>query len=72
LSFAKILLAEFGNNIDIFEPVGVPEGVEILACGMKRMAKPLRGRVVEIGIDATLNRRVVHAYSEYSWVRLKT
>jgi hypothetical protein len=50
---AKKLLAEYGDDTDIFEPVGVPDGVEILAWGMKRIAEPLRGKVVEIGIDAT-------------------
>lgn len=53
LSSARTLLAEFSNNVDVFEPVGVPEGVEILAWGMKQIAEPLRGKVVEIGIDAT-------------------
>ncbi|KAF8889149.1 hypothetical protein CPB84DRAFT_1749343 [Gymnopilus junonius] len=54
LPSAKTLLAEFSDDVDIFEPVGVPEGVEMLAWGMKRIAEPLRGKVVEIGIDATL------------------
>lgn len=53
LPSAKKLLAEYGDDVDIFEPTGVPEGVEILAWGMKRIAEPLRGKVVEIGIDAT-------------------
>ena len=50
---AMTLLAEFKEDVDIFKPIGVPEGVEILAWGMKRIAEPLRGKVVEIGIDAT-------------------
>ena len=53
LPSAKTLLAELGEEVDIFQPVGVPEDVEILAWGMKRIAEPLRGKVVEIGIDAT-------------------
>jgi len=53
LPSAKKLLAEYGDDIDIFEPVGLPEGVEMLAWGMKRIAEPLRGKVVEIGMDAT-------------------
>jgi len=53
LPSAKKLLAEYGDDVDIFEPVGVPEGVEMLAWGMKRIAEPLRGKVVEIGMDAT-------------------
>jgi len=53
LPSAKKLLAEYGDDADIFEPIGVPEGVEILAWGMKWIAEPLRGKVVEIGMDAT-------------------
>jgi len=53
LPSAKKLLAEFGDDIDIFEPAGVPDGVEMLAWGMKRIAGPLRGKVVEIAMDAT-------------------
>lgn len=50
---AKKLLAEYGDNVDIFELVGLPEGVEMLAWGMKRIAEPLRGKIAEIGMDAT-------------------
>jgi hypothetical protein len=53
LTSARKLLAEYGEDVDIFEPVGVPEGVEILAWGMKQIAEPLRRKVVEIGMDAT-------------------
>jgi hypothetical protein len=53
LPSAQKLLAEFGDDVDIFEPVDVPDGVEILAWGMKRIAEPLKRKVVEIGIDAT-------------------
>ena len=53
LPSAKKLLAEYGDDVDIFEPVGVPEGVEMLAWGMKWIAEPLRGKVIEIGMDAT-------------------
>jgi hypothetical protein len=53
LASAKKLLAEYANDIDIFEPVGLPEGVEMLAWGMKCIADPLRGKVAEIGMDAT-------------------
>jgi len=53
LPSAKTLLAEVSNDVDIFEPIGVPEGVEILAWGMKQIAEPLRGKVIEIRIDAT-------------------
>ena len=50
---AKKLLAEYSDDVDVFELVGLPEGVEMLAWGMKRIAEPLRGKVAEIGIDAT-------------------
>lgn len=50
---AKMLLAEYGDDIDIFEPADIPDGVEMLAWGMKRITEPLKGKVVEIGMDAT-------------------
>ena len=53
LPSAKKLLAEYGDDVDIFEPVGIPNGVEVLTWGMKWIAKPLRGKVIEIGMDAT-------------------
>ena len=65
LPSAKTLLAELGEDIDIFEPAGVPEDVEILAWGMKRIAEPLRGKVVEIGIDATC-KLYLHIYESVS------
>jgi len=53
LPSAKKPIAEYGDDVDIFEPMGIPDGVKILTWGMKRIAEPLRGNVVEIGIDAT-------------------
>ncbi len=53
LPSARKLLIEFGDEIDIFEPTDIPEGVEILAWGMKKIAEPLKGKVLEIGMDAT-------------------
>ena len=50
---AMTLLAEYNDDVDIFQPVGIPAGVELLAWGMKRIAEPLRGKVAEIRIDAT-------------------
>jgi len=47
------LLKEFGDEADIFEPKHVPEGVEILAWGMKKIAGPLKGKIIEVGMDAT-------------------
>ena len=48
-----MLLKELGDKVDIFEPHHIPEGVEILAWGMKKIAKPLTGKIVEVGMDAT-------------------
>lgn len=53
LPSARKLLAEYGDDVDIFEPEDIPDGVEMLAWGMKRIAKPLKGKVIEIGMDAT-------------------
>ncbi|KAF8528382.1 hypothetical protein BU17DRAFT_61055 [Hysterangium stoloniferum] len=33
--------------------IEVPDGVEMLSWGMKKIIKPLDGKVVEIGVDAT-------------------
>jgi len=50
---AQKLLAEYGDDVDIFEPDSLPDCVEMLAWGMKRIAESLQGKVVEIGMDAT-------------------
>ncbi|KAF7290614.1 SWIM-type domain-containing protein [Mycena indigotica] len=55
LKSAAILLREFGDDVDIFELVGVPADVEVLAWGMKKIAGPLRGIVEETAMDATYN-----------------
>jgi hypothetical protein len=52
LPSATILLKEYGDDVDVFD-FPVAEGVEQLAWGMKRISERLRGKVVEIGIDAT-------------------
>jgi hypothetical protein len=53
LPSALKLLTEFPDDVDIFHPVGVPEGVEILCFGMKKIAGPLKGKIVEVALDAT-------------------
>ncbi|KAF8995535.1 hypothetical protein BDQ17DRAFT_1330478 [Cyathus striatus] len=53
LPSAKILLGEFKDEVDIFKPQGLPEGVEMLAWGMKIVANKLKGKIIEIGMDAT-------------------
>ncbi|KAJ7143889.1 hypothetical protein C8R44DRAFT_141341 [Mycena epipterygia] len=49
------LLAEFGDDVDVFKPEDVPEGVEMVCWGMKKIAEALKGKIVEIGVDATYN-----------------
>lgn len=50
---AMKLLAEFKDEVDIFRPKDIPEGVEILAWGMKKIAGKLKGKILEVGMDAT-------------------
>lgn len=57
LPSAEKLLQEHGDDVDIFEPEGVPDGVEMLCWGMKKIAGPLKGKIVEIGVDATCTCR---------------
>ncbi|KAJ7479127.1 hypothetical protein FB451DRAFT_1450936 [Mycena latifolia] len=52
LTSAEILLREYSTEVDVFD-VPHEEGVEQLCWGMKKIAGPLRGRIVEIGADAT-------------------
>ena len=50
---ATKLLKEFGDEVDIFDPKDVPDGVEILAWEMKKIARQLKGKIIEVGMDAT-------------------
>lgn len=52
LPSARILLMEFPEDADVFTP-NTPEGVTQLCWGMRKISEQLRGKVVEIGIDAT-------------------
>ena len=52
LPLAELLLKEFPSEVEIFD-IEVAEGVEQLAWGMKKILESLKGKVVEIGIDAT-------------------
>ncbi|KAJ7804794.1 hypothetical protein B0H14DRAFT_2612039 [Mycena olivaceomarginata] len=52
---AKKLLEEQTNNVHIFELQDVPEGVEMICGGIKKIGELLKGKVVEIGVDATYN-----------------
>ena len=49
---AEILLKEFGDDVDVFD-VKTADGVQQLCWGMKKIASRLKGKIVEIGIDAT-------------------
>jgi hypothetical protein len=53
LPSARKLLAEYPEEVDLFHINGVPEDVELLAWGMTKIATPLKGQTVEIGMDAT-------------------
>ncbi|KAJ7621731.1 hypothetical protein DFH06DRAFT_1273581 [Mycena polygramma] len=46
LSAKKVLEAN-KQDVDIFEPQDVPEGVEMLCWGMKNIAEPLKGQIIE-------------------------
>jgi hypothetical protein len=53
LPSARKLLAEYPKEVDLFHVNGVLEDVELLAWGMMKIATPLKGQIVEIGMDAT-------------------
>ncbi|KAG2128343.1 uncharacterized protein EDB93DRAFT_1243573 [Suillus bovinus] len=59
LTSAKMLLDEFGRDIDVFD-VELADGVEQLCWGMKKITQRLEGKVVEIGLDATYNTNAKH------------
>lgn len=48
-----MLLKEFSDEVDIFELKNLPENVEAVAWGMKKIAGLLKDKIVEIGMDAT-------------------
>lgn len=52
LPSAEILLKEFRDDVDVFD-IPVADGIQQLCWGMKKIAGRLKGKVVEIGIDAT-------------------
>ena len=45
-------MREFGDDVDIFD-IEVEEGVQQVCWGMKKIRERLRGKVIEIRIDAT-------------------
>ncbi|KAG6847469.1 hypothetical protein H0H93_007956 [Arthromyces matolae] len=60
LPSAKKLLAEFPEEVEVFDITDLPEGVEMVAWSMKKIAAPLKGRIAEIGLDATYNTNSRH------------
>lgn len=52
LPSAEILLREYSDEVNVFDLPKV-DGMEQLAWGMKKVSDRLRGKVVEVGIDAT-------------------
>ena len=73
LKSAWLLLDELGNEVDVFEIKAV-EGVEQICWGMKKIARRLKGKIVEIAIDATcqclvlkciLVRLILHKLRQY-------
>ena len=53
----KALLGELGDDSAILDLPAI-EGVEQIAWVMKKIALPLQGKLVEIGIDATCKRQL--------------
>ena len=53
LPSAKKFLTEFGDEVNAFESVSVPQGMEMLAWGIKKIARPSTGKFFGISMDAT-------------------
>ena len=53
LPSASLLLNEYKDDVNLFDPKNVPEGVEILCWGMKKIATLLKNKMAKIGLDAT-------------------
>ncbi|KAF7358846.1 SWIM-type domain-containing protein [Mycena sanguinolenta] len=56
----KMLLQEHPDDVDIFVLRDIPGGVDALCWGMKKIATPLKGQIVEVGVDATYNTNSRH------------
>ena len=44
---------EYPEEVDVFDIKGIPEDIEILAWGLKKIMTPLKGHIMDIGMDAT-------------------
>ncbi len=53
LTSARILLKEFQDDVDLFEDIKTPDGVTQMCFALKKILHGLRGKTVEIGLDAT-------------------
>lgn len=49
---SAILLNEYRDDVDVFE-VDVQDGVQQLCWGVKKILAELKGKVIEIAVDAT-------------------
>ena len=63
LPSVKALLDELKDDVAVLN-LAVMEGVEQVAWVMKKIALPLQGKVVEIGIDATCK----HSFERQKWM----
>ncbi|KAJ7711152.1 hypothetical protein B0H14DRAFT_2414753 [Mycena olivaceomarginata] len=52
LPSAQTLLKELGDDVDVLD-IQPAEGIQQVAWVMKKIMKPLEGKIVEIGLDAT-------------------
>lgn len=49
---AKLLMEDLSDDVEMFNVV-IEDGIEQICWGMKQIARPLIGKVVEVGLDAT-------------------
>ncbi|KAJ3985287.1 hypothetical protein F5890DRAFT_1409822 [Lentinula detonsa] len=60
LTSLLILLTELGDEVDVFDVGTLPDGIEMVCWGMKKINEVLKGKVVEIALDATYNTNSRH------------
>ena len=64
LPSVETLLKEYSEDVDVFD-ILVVDGVDQLCWGMKKIVGPLKGKVVEIGIDATCGYIIQHIKGQH-------
>jgi hypothetical protein len=57
LTSAKLMLAEYSDDVDVFD-IAKEAGVVQLCWAMKRILSSLKGKVIEIGMDATCTSQI--------------